>query len=182
MERGLWCACGWQRCSDDAIDSEAALRDSQVSKCTLYSPFILSSLFSLRWVALRFNSDVIWQLGMVPVHGNFRRIQSQFRCCQAGIVKSLLKLFKRKKAPPLACYMTLDQDKNHVHTAACFLKIEPLALAELFQAQGCESFPPVIPGIHESTNDFNVHLVTYDVTYFDHLVKDSFASPSEELR
>ncbi|KAI1496938.1 thioredoxin-like protein [Biscogniauxia marginata] len=50
--------------------------------------------------------------------------------------------FKRKKAPPLACHLTLDQDENHVHTAACFLEVEPLAFAELFQSQGCASCPP----------------------------------------
>ncbi|KAH7303807.1 thioredoxin-like protein [Stachybotrys elegans] len=100
----------------------------------------------------------------------------------ATLIKTLLNLFKRKKAPPLACHVSLDQDENHVHTAACFLEIEPLAVAELFQAQGCVSCPPAVPGILEATRDPNIQLLTYGVTYFDHLVKDPNASSRWDQR
>ncbi|KAI1078183.1 DUF1223-domain-containing protein [Whalleya microplaca] len=93
------------------------------------------------------------------------------------------RLFKRKKAPPLACYMHLDQDENHVHTSACFLDVQPLVLAEFFQSQGCASCPPATPGILDATNHPNIQLVTFDVTYFDNLGhKDPFANPRWDQR
>ncbi|KAI0132612.1 thioredoxin-like protein [Xylariales sp. AK1849] len=93
------------------------------------------------------------------------------------------KLFKRKTAPPLACHLSLDQDENHVHTAACFLEVQPLALVELFQSQGCASCPPAIAPILDATNHPNLHHLTYDVTYFDHLGwKDTFSNPRWDQR
>jgi hypothetical protein len=102
----------------------------------------------------------------------------------------LRKLFKRKKQPPLVCAVTLDdsghplgEDPNHVHTAACFIDFEPLAVVELFQSQGCQSCPPAIPGIQEGTSHPNSLLLTYDVTLFDHLGwKDTFASSAFDQR
>jgi hypothetical protein len=92
------------------------------------------------------------------------------------------KLFKRKKDPPLACHLTLDEGEDHIHTAACFVDIEPLAIAELFQARGCVSCPPATPGIIEATTNPNIQLLTYEVTYFDHLSKDPDASTQWDLR
>ncbi|KAI5923604.1 thioredoxin-like protein [Camillea tinctor] len=100
----------------------------------------------------------------------------------ASAIKRLF-TFKRKKAPPLACHLTLDEDENHVHTAACFLEVQPLAVAEFFQSQGCASCPPAVPGILDATNHPNLHLLTYNVTYFDHLGhRDPYASPRWDQR
>ncbi|KAH8651437.1 thioredoxin-like protein [Xylariales sp. PMI_506] len=101
----------------------------------------------------------------------------------ASQLRKLLKLFKRKKAPPLACHMTLDQDDNHVHTAACFIDVQPLALVELFQSQGCKACAPAIPSILEATQNPNLQVLTYDVTFFDHLGwKDTYANPRWDER
>ncbi|KAI0110410.1 thioredoxin-like protein [Nemania sp. FL0031] len=95
----------------------------------------------------------------------------------ASPLQSLLKLFKRKKAPPLACYLTLDQDDSHVHTAACFVNVQPLAVAEIFQSQGCKACAPAMPTILEATQDPNLQVLTYDVTFFNHLGwEDTYAS------
>ncbi|KAL7938436.1 hypothetical protein V8C35DRAFT_276798 [Trichoderma chlorosporum] len=79
----------------------------------------------------------------------------------------LRKLFRRKKQPPLVCAVNLDNEGNpvgehpdHVHTDACFINFEPLAIAELFQSQSCQSCPPALPGIHAATADPNVLLLT----------------------
>ncbi|KEF55948.1 uncharacterized protein A1O9_07528 [Exophiala aquamarina CBS 119918] len=61
--------------------------------------------------------------------------------------------------------MSLDHD--HTHTAACFVDIRPLSVVELFQSQGCVSCPPALPGIHDATNNPNLLLLTYDVTYWN---------------
>ncbi|KAH8893679.1 DUF1223-domain-containing protein [Thozetella sp. PMI_491] len=101
----------------------------------------------------------------------------------ASALRKLLMLFRRKRTPPLACHMTLDQDENHVHTAACFLDVQPLALAELFQSQGCQSCPPALPTILEATQNPNILHLTYDVTFFDHLGwKDTYSNPRWDER
>ncbi|KAK3677509.1 hypothetical protein LTR78_002359 [Recurvomyces mirabilis] len=101
----------------------------------------------------------------------------------AQVLRALRKAFKRKKAPPLACHLSLDQDDEHIHTAACFLDVQPLALVELFQSQSCQSCPPAIPGILESTQHPNLQHVTYDVTYFDHTGwKDTHSNPRWDQR
>lgn len=101
----------------------------------------------------------------------------------ASPLKTLLKLFKRKQAPPLACHLTLDQDDNHIHTAACFLDVQPLALAELFQSQGCKACPPALPTILEATQSPNLQVLTYDVTFFDHLGwRDTHGNPRWDER
>lgn len=79
-------------------------------------------------------------------------------------MSSLLNLFKRRKAP-LACMLSLDQ--GHVHTSACYVDIMPLAVVELFQSQGCKSCPPALPIIHDATNNPNLLLLTYDVTFWN---------------
>jgi hypothetical protein len=78
-------------------------------------------------------------------------------------------IFRRKKAIPLACSMSIENQPGHVHTSACFIDIQPLSTVELFQSQGCASCPPTVPKILESTMDPNLLLLSYDVTYFDHL-------------
>ncbi|KAI1119775.1 thioredoxin-like protein [Nemania abortiva] len=98
-------------------------------------------------------------------------------------LKSLLKLFKRKKAPPLACHLSLDEDENHVHTAACFINVQPLALAEIFQSQGCKACEPAMPMILDATQDPNLQVLTYDVTFFNHLGwEDTYANPRWDER
>lgn len=79
-------------------------------------------------------------------------------------MSSFLNLFRRRKAP-LACMMSLDHD--HEHTAACYVEIMPLSVVELFQSQGCKSCPPALGGIHDATNNPNLLLLTYDVTYWN---------------
>ena len=60
-------------------------------------------------------------------------------------------------------------DPNHVHGDACFIDIEPLSIVELYQSQGCKSCPPAVPLIHKATDNPNLLLLSYDVTYWDHL-------------
>jgi hypothetical protein len=100
------------------------------------------------------------------------------------------KLFARKRQPPLVCAVALDddghpvgEDPSHIHTDACFLDFQPLAVVELFQSQGCQSCPPAIPGIHEGTANPNLLLLTYNVTIFDHLGwKDTLATSTSDQR
>ncbi|KAI8951849.1 thioredoxin-like protein [Xylaria longipes] len=68
-------------------------------------------------------------------------------------LRTLLKLFKCKKTPPLACHMTFDQGDNHVNTSACFLNVQPLALAEISQSQGCKPCDHAMPTILEATKN-----------------------------
>ncbi|KAE8450887.1 hypothetical protein EG329_005327 [Mollisiaceae sp. DMI_Dod_QoI] len=97
-------------------------------------------------------------------------------------MSAIKKFFFRKKNVPLACTISLD-DPSHVHTSACFHDIKPLSVVELFQSQGCQSCPPAIPKIHEGVNDPNLILLTYDVTYFDHLGwTDTFANKQWDQR
>ncbi|CAK7225789.1 hypothetical protein SCUCBS95973_005982 [Sporothrix curviconia] len=97
----------------------------------------------------------------------------------------LRRLFRRKTPAPLVCSVTLDDHGNpvgddpaHVHSGACFVDFEPLALVELFQSQGCVSCPPAVPTIQAAvTEQPNRLLLTYNVTLFDHLGwKDTLAS------
>jgi hypothetical protein len=89
----------------------------------------------------------------------------------------LRKIFRRKKKIPLACSMSLENEPGHVHTAACFLDIQPLSIVELFQSQGCASCPPTTPKVLEATMNPNLLLLSYDVTYFDHTGwADTFAN------
>ncbi|ORX93373.1 hypothetical protein BCR34DRAFT_620362 [Clohesyomyces aquaticus] len=108
----------------------------------------------------------------------------------AAILTSLLNIFQRKKPAPLACTVNLDNngqplahDPNHVHTSACFIDFEPLAVVELFQSQGCTACPPTVPAILEASMRPNLLLLSYNVTIFDHLGwKDTFASPASDRR
>ncbi|KAK6369526.1 hypothetical protein LTS17_009432 [Exophiala oligosperma] len=80
-------------------------------------------------------------------------------------MSTFFNLFKRRKVP-LAC--TLSLEHGHVHTQACFVEIMPLSVVELFQSQGCKSCPPALPLIHDATNNPNLLLLTYDVTYWNY--------------
>jgi hypothetical protein len=102
---------------------------------------------------------------------------------KVSLIQKLLRTFKRKKQPPLACHISIDHDENHEHSAACFLDVQPLALAELFQSQGCPACPPAIPSILDATNHPNIQHLTYNVTFFDQTGwKDTFASPRWDQR
>ncbi|KIW12789.1 hypothetical protein PV08_07976 [Exophiala spinifera] len=94
---------------------------------------------------------------------------------------SFFNLFKRRKVP-LACVMSLDQ--GHVHTQACFVEIMPLSVVELFQSQGCQSCPPALPLIHDATNNPNLLLLTFDVTYWNPSSgwEDTFGSSQWDAR
>ncbi|KAL6250950.1 hypothetical protein RBB50_001158 [Rhinocladiella similis] len=90
-------------------------------------------------------------------------------------------LFKRRKVP-LACMMSLEH--GHVHTQACFVEIMPLSVVELFQSQGCKSCPPALPLIHDATNNPNLLLLTFDVTYWNPSSgwEDTFGSSQWDAR
>ncbi|KAH0843340.1 Thioredoxin-like protein [Fonsecaea pedrosoi] len=94
---------------------------------------------------------------------------------------SFFNLFKKRKAP-LACVMSIDQ--GHTHTQACYVDIMPLSVVELFQSQGCASCPPAIPLIQDATNNPNLLLLTYDVTYWNPSSKweDTFGSTLWDAR
>ncbi|KAL2784045.1 thioredoxin-like protein [Aspergillus keveii] len=96
----------------------------------------------------------------------------------------LRKIFHRKNKVPLACSEILLTDLDHVHTDACFLDIQPLLVAELFQSQGCKVCIRNVPQIHSATqNNPNIALLTFDVTYFDRTEwQDTFASKTWDAR
>lgn len=103
----------------------------------------------------------------------------------------LRKIFRRKKKAPLVCSVALgpdghplNEDPGHVHTAACFVSFEPLAVLELFQSQGCAACPKALPAIHASTAaQPNLLVLTFPVTLFDHLGwKDTLATPAADSR
>ncbi|KAK5659688.1 hypothetical protein OQA88_898 [Cercophora sp. LCS_1] len=97
----------------------------------------------------------------------------------------LRRIFRRKKPAPLVCSVGLDVDSHadHTHTAACFAPIEPLAVVELFQSQGCHACPPALPGILAGARQPNVALLSYNVTLFDQLGwADTFASSKWDAR
>lgn len=80
-------------------------------------------------------------------------------------------LFFRKKKAPMVCAMDLAHDPNHVHTDACFTEIQPLAIVEFYQSQGCVACPPAVPMVHSAAMmNPNVLLLTYNITYVNNLV------------
>ncbi|KAJ9602094.1 hypothetical protein H2200_013454 [Cladophialophora chaetospira] len=91
-------------------------------------------------------------------------------------MSSFFNLFRKKKVP-LACMMSMDEDHHHTdghladttseETSACFVEIMPLSVVELFQSQGCKSCPPALPAIQAATNNPNLLLLTFDVTYWN---------------
>lgn len=103
----------------------------------------------------------------------------------------LRKLFRRNKKAPLVCSVTLgpdgnplNEDPSHVHTSACFVSFEPLAVLELFQSQGCAACPKALPVIHTSAAaQPNLLVLTFPVTLFDHLGwKDTLATSASDSR
>ncbi|KAK5938900.1 hypothetical protein PMZ80_009092 [Knufia obscura] len=101
----------------------------------------------------------------------------------ANFLKSITKIFTRRRNRQLACTMHLS-DPNHVHTDACFVEIAALSVIELFQSQGCKSCPPALPTIHKAIdNATNSLLLTYDVTYWDNADwKDTFGRSAWDAR
>ena len=79
------------------------------------------------------------------------------------------KTFRRKKPIRLACSVSIENEPDHVHSSACFIDIQPLSIIEIFQSQGCVSCHPTIPKTLESTTGPNLLLLSYPITYFDHL-------------
>ena len=94
-------------------------------------------------------------------------------------IKAFL-LPKKKRSD--ACVMHFD-DPEHKHTAACFIDVAPLSIVELFQSEGCKQCPPALPVIHKAAKGPNMLLLTYGVTYFDHMGwKDSTGSAQWDQR
>ncbi|KAH6717101.1 thioredoxin-like protein [Leptodontidium sp. MPI-SDFR-AT-0119] len=62
------------------------------------------------------------------------------------------KIFHPKKNIPLACAVSLENEPGH-----------------LFQSQSCASCPPTTAKILEATMNPNLLLLSYDVTYFNHM-------------
>ncbi|GAM87598.1 hypothetical protein ANO11243_056250 [Dothideomycetidae sp. 11243] len=59
----------------------------------------------------------------------------------------------------------------------------PLTVIELFQSQGCSSCPPANANVLRLIDDPTKLVLTYDVTYWDHLGwKDTFGSPANDER
>ncbi|KAL2872142.1 thioredoxin-like protein [Aspergillus lucknowensis] len=102
----------------------------------------------------------------------------------AALANAVRKVFRRKNKVPLACSEILLDDLDHVHTSACFLDVQPLVVAELFQSQGCKFSVKNVPKIHEAVqHDTNIAFVTFDVTYFDRTEwQDTFASKQWDSR
>jgi hypothetical protein len=94
------------------------------------------------------------------------------------------KIFRRKNKVPLACSEILLEDLDHVHTDACFLDVQPLVVAELFQSQGCKVCIKNVPEIHQAVqNNAHIAFLTFDVTYFDRSEwQDTFATKAWDAR
>ncbi|KAL2817857.1 thioredoxin-like protein [Aspergillus granulosus] len=94
------------------------------------------------------------------------------------------RIFRRKNKVPLACSEILLEDLDHVHTEACFIDVQPLIVAELFQSQGCPVCVKNVPYIHQAVqNNHNIAFLTFNVTYFDRPEwQDTFASKTWDAR
>jgi hypothetical protein len=103
---------------------------------------------------------------------------------------TLANLWRKKPSSPsaMACSFPISPDANQLtygghlspgqNGPSCSLELAPLSIVELFQTQGCASCPPAIPLVHNATMNPNFLLLTYNVTYFDHIGwKDTFGSP-----
>ncbi len=55
------------------------------------------------------------------------------------------------------------------HQASRASTTPPLLVVELFQSQGCSSCPPANDNLLKLVHDPNLLVLTYDVTYWDHL-------------
>lgn len=77
--------------------------------------------------------------------------------------------FSHKIASPLTVFASGESNSPHALTATGG-DDEPLTIIELFHSQGCSSCPPTETNLHTILpQNPNLLLLTYDVTYWDHL-------------
>jgi hypothetical protein len=82
---------------------------------------------------------------------------------------ALRNFFSHKTASPLTIFASGESNNQHALTAMG-RGDEPLTIIELFQSQGCSSCPPTETNLHTLLpQNPNLLLLTYDVTYWDHL-------------
>jgi hypothetical protein len=82
---------------------------------------------------------------------------------------ALRNFFSSKTASPSTVFAS-GQSNNQDALTAMSRGDEPLTIIELFQSQGCSSCPPTETNLHTLLpQNPNLLLLTYDVTYWDHL-------------
>ncbi|KAN0089804.1 DUF1223 domain containing protein [Hyaloscypha variabilis] len=82
---------------------------------------------------------------------------------------ALKNIFSHKTASPMTVFASSESNNQHTLTAMGH-DAEPLTIIELFQSQGCSSCPPTETNLHTLLPQTpNLLLLTYDVTYWDHL-------------
>jgi hypothetical protein len=82
---------------------------------------------------------------------------------------ALRNFLSHKTASPLTGFASGESNNRHALTAMG-RDDEPLTIIELFQSQGCSSCPPTETNLHTLLpQNPNLLLLTYDVTYWDHL-------------
>jgi len=82
---------------------------------------------------------------------------------------ALKNFLSHKTASPLIVFASGESNNRHALTAMG-RDDEPLTIIELFQSQGCSSCPPTETNLHTLLpQNPNLLLLTYDVTYWDHL-------------
>ena len=88
-------------------------------------------------------------------------------------MQSLLSSFRARQAQS----STLPEPQSQVPS------MTPLTVIELFQSQGCSSCPPANYHVLNLVDDPKVLVLTYDVTYWDHLGwRDTFGSSAFDRR
>ncbi|KAE9369715.1 DUF1223-domain-containing protein [Stipitochalara longipes BDJ] len=82
---------------------------------------------------------------------------------------ALRNFFPRKTTSPLTVFASGESNNQHA-LPAMGRDDEPLTIIELFQSQGCSSCPPTETNLRALIPQTpNLLLLTYDVTYWDHL-------------
>jgi hypothetical protein len=82
---------------------------------------------------------------------------------------ALRNFFSHKTASPLTVIAS-GESNNQDALTTMGRDDEPLTIIELFQSQGCSSCPPTETALHTLLpQNPNLLLLTYDVTYWDHL-------------
>lgn len=86
-------------------------------------------------------------------------------------------------------FLTSFKARNHLphiveqHPVSHDRVTSPLLVVELFQSQGCSSCPPANDNLLKLVHDPNLLVLTYDVTYWDHLGwKDTFGNGDFDRR
>jgi len=88
------------------------------------------------------------------------------------LIERMLKQILSKSVIALSCLLVTSAFAND---ATSSLSVAPSTVVELFTSQGCSSCPPANKFVGELSDDQNVLVLSYGVTYWDYLGwKDTF--------